>query len=390
MEVPRFDQWSSGEFDAVQLARSIVSKSKDIETAFYVIDLDDPPRKLKLWREVLPRVQPHYAVKCNPNKVLLKVLVGLGIGFDCASRNEIRLVLSLGADPQKIVYAHTIKSPTSIHFAREKGIRRMTFDNVKELQKIKEHFPEALLILRLRVVDEDCYTMTDKFGCPPEDIPSVVGAAKNLGLNLHGFSFHVGCQSEKDRTSVTALQVCKDAEKVARQFGYTPKLIDIGGGFDCNKGDEQTFKQIAGGISTACDSLFPASEGYEVISEPGTFFVGSACSICAMIVGKRYLRGMTQLYLNESVYISFNRALFGDSHIKLQPLKGSEIFDKTSIGENLQPTRIYGVSLDGIDRIIPCWQLPEMEIGDWILLYNQGAYSEAIESSFNMLDSPDR
>ncbi|XP_003740288.2 ornithine decarboxylase 1 [Galendromus occidentalis] len=390
MDVPYLDVWSSAGPDPVQLARSIVSCRKNEETAFYVIDLDDLSFKLKLWREVLPRIEPHYAVKCNFNKVILKALVGLGVGFDCASKNEMRLLLSLGADPSKIVYAHPIKCPTYIRFAKERGIYRMTFDNERELEKIRDHFPEALLILRLRVVEKDCYTMTDKFGCPLDNVPSVLDAMRRLGLNLHGFSFHVGSQSQEDGTSVRALRVCKDAEKIALDFGCAPKLIDIGGGFDCNRGKETSFRKIAETIGTECDSLFPASEGYEIISEPGTFFVGSACSVCAMIVGKRDLKGMTQLYLNESVYVSLHMALCGDSYIQLQPLSGSEIFEKHTVGEGLYPTRIYGVSLDGIDRIIPCWQLPEMEIGDWILLFNQGAYSETIETPFNMLESPDR
>ena len=45
-----------------------------------IIDLYDQ------WMSVLPSVTPFYAVKCNNDPVLLKVLAELGTGFDCASK----------------------------------------------------------------------------------------------------------------------------------------------------------------------------------------------------------------------------------------------------------------------------------------------------------------
>ena len=45
-----------------------------------VIDLYDQ------WMSVLPNVTPFYAVKCNNDPILLKVLAELGVGFDCASK----------------------------------------------------------------------------------------------------------------------------------------------------------------------------------------------------------------------------------------------------------------------------------------------------------------
>ena len=38
------------------------------------------------WTAALPNIHPFYAVKCNSDPVLLKVLASLGAGFDCASK----------------------------------------------------------------------------------------------------------------------------------------------------------------------------------------------------------------------------------------------------------------------------------------------------------------
>lgn len=43
-------------------------------------------RKLRLWNESLPWIQPHYAVKSNPYNKLLTDFVNNGAGLDCASK----------------------------------------------------------------------------------------------------------------------------------------------------------------------------------------------------------------------------------------------------------------------------------------------------------------
>lgn len=40
------------------------------------------------------------------------MLAALGTGFDCASPAEIDAVLGMGVPPERIVYAHPVKSPS--------------------------------------------------------------------------------------------------------------------------------------------------------------------------------------------------------------------------------------------------------------------------------------
>jgi len=51
------------------------------------------------WNTLLPDVEPFYAVKSNPDPVIVKLLSALGCGFDCATQSEMDLVLNgLGSD----------------------------------------------------------------------------------------------------------------------------------------------------------------------------------------------------------------------------------------------------------------------------------------------------
>lgn len=57
-------------------------------------NLDDLYKKYIRWITKLPRVKPFYAVKCNSTPAVLKMLSGLGTGFDCASKVKCLKIMS--------------------------------------------------------------------------------------------------------------------------------------------------------------------------------------------------------------------------------------------------------------------------------------------------------
>ena len=63
------------------------------------------------------------------------------------------LLLLIGVDTTRIVYANPCKAIPEIRFAKERGVPVMTFDNAEELHKLKQHFSDCQLLLRIRVED---------------------------------------------------------------------------------------------------------------------------------------------------------------------------------------------------------------------------------------------
>ncbi|KAJ7830404.1 ornithine decarboxylase [Mycena olivaceomarginata] len=77
----------------VHLRNGVMNASRsadpDAENAFFVADLSQVYRQHLRWQACLPEIQPFYAVKCNPDPYVLRLLAALGTGFDCASNGEI-------------------------------------------------------------------------------------------------------------------------------------------------------------------------------------------------------------------------------------------------------------------------------------------------------------
>ncbi|XP_061099389.1 ornithine decarboxylase 1-like [Conger conger] len=111
-------------------------RAEESKEAFFVADLGEVVRRYQLWVREMPRVTPFYAVKCNDSLPIVKTLAALQTGFDCASKCEMHLITSLGVDPSRIIFSHTIKPPTYLKYATSLGIQKMTFDNEAELVKI--------------------------------------------------------------------------------------------------------------------------------------------------------------------------------------------------------------------------------------------------------------
>lgn len=135
-------------------------------------------------------------MKCNTDPTLLKLLSDLGTGFDCASIEELRSVLSLGVDPSRIVFANPCKTASSLVFARRVGVMHTTFDNLDELDTIKAYHPDAELVLRIFASDSDALIdFGEKFGASIESTPLLLRRARELNLTVTGVSFHVGTSS---------------------------------------------------------------------------------------------------------------------------------------------------------------------------------------------------
>lgn len=139
--------------------------SKDSDDSILICNISDVIEKHKIWTETMPRVIPHYgkfilyrisfffnkryftAVKANAHPLVIKVLSKLGAGYDCASKGEIEKVLSLGVEPDKIIFANPAKFPSHIEYAKKHCVDLMTFDSAMELYKTKNIYPNARYVL---------------------------------------------------------------------------------------------------------------------------------------------------------------------------------------------------------------------------------------------------
>ncbi|RDX46258.1 ornithine decarboxylase [Lentinus brumalis] len=365
----------------------------DAEKAFFVADLSAVYKQHERWKKLLPEIEPFYAVKCNPDPYVLRLLAALGTGFDCASNNEINAVLALGVAPERIIFANPCKATSFIRSAAKARVDMMTFDNTDELYKIARTHPGAQLVVRILTDDSKALCRLGlKFGAPMHTVPALLAKARELGLDVVGVSFHVGSGSTDPFAFADAVERARAAFDMGAAAGYKFTLLDVGGGFE-----DASFEQTAGVLADAINRFFPVRDGLRIIAEPGRYYVSKAFSLATNIIARRAPpeqqadadvssdpeQPSVMYYINDGVYGAFNCIMF--DHQAPQPfvlsLNGSF---HVPASVPLRAASVWGPTCDSLDCVCAVTQLPGgLQVGDWLGWENMGAYTVCAASMFN-------
>ena len=356
---------------------------KKHRTPLFIIDHDIIRENYRRFKKALPRVLAYYAVKANSEPEIIKTLFNEGSSFDVASYNEFIGVYNL-IDKwrerkkeffiwDKIIFSNTIKDRDTLRKIN-KYEPLVTYDNMDELKKIKEHCKKAGLILRLKVPDTGSQVeMASKFGAEPSDASRLIKKSFDLGLKVEGLSFHVGSQCTNFENYVAALSITSEIFNEARKRGYKLDIIDIGGGFpvlyDYNV---PRFEKLAEILNKEFDRLFP--EDTEIIAEPGRFLVATSSTLVSEIIGKARRDGKIFYHINDGVYQTFS-GVVNDHWIPN--------FHSFKRGTK-EICAVVGQTCDSFDKISLAEHLPKnLGIGDYLYTENIGAYSIVSSTKFN-------
>ncbi|MGA2261963.1 MAG: type III PLP-dependent enzyme [Acidobacteriota bacterium] len=351
-------------------------------TPVVVIDHEILRGNYAKFKKHLPKVQAYYAVKANPAPEIVRTLYQAGASFDAASLPEFMLVYDrikhLPAGEQqdfiwdKIIFANTTKTKETLQ-ALDRYKPLVTYDNLNELHKIRQYAPHAGVVLRLRVPNTGSMVeLSSKFGCDPGEAVDLILEAFRVGLEVEGLSFHVGSQCTNFENFVQALNMAAAVVREAKTRGHEIKILDIGGGFPVAYNRHvKPFSVLAKVINAEINRLFPAD--IQILAEPGRFFVATAATLVARIIGKAMRDGKTSYFIDDSVYHTFSGIIFDHCQYHIKAFKQG----KTEI------CAVFGQTCDGLDTISQSEELPDLEIDDLVYSENIGAYSHASSTWFN-------
>ena len=352
-------------------------------TPLFIIDHDQLRRNLAEFNRWLPRVQPYFAVKANPNPEIIRTLYRAGASFDVASWPEFQLVHENIKDlPEaerqafiwdKIIYSHPIKANETLR-ALDQYKPLVTYDNLEEIRKVQRYAPHVGMLLRLRVPNTGAMVeLSSKFGAEPGEAVDLIAASEAAGLTVEGLSFHVGSQTTNFQNFVQALNMASEIFKEARLRGFHKmNQLDIGGGFPAPYDENvKPLKELADILNDTIARLFP--EDVAILAEPGRFLVATACTSVSEVIGKAHRDGRQCYYINDGVYHTYSGQLFDHCHYPVWPFKDGPT----------QLCAVFGPTCDALDTITLAEPLPDLELGDLVYSENIGAYSHASSTSFN-------
>ncbi|XP_056636352.1 ornithine decarboxylase-like isoform X1 [Diorhabda sublineata] len=346
---------------------------------FFLCNVNELILKYREWKRLFPNVDPFYAVKCNDSRIVLEIIAALGLGFSCVSKEEIRRIISLNVPANKIIFANPTKKISHIVYAATEGVDLLTFDNEHELYKISDCHPSSKLIMRVCTKEPNNNGVIRKFGAlPGQEVHHLLTVAKSLNLNIVGVVFHVeNPQNIEEYTR--AIEITKMVFNTGQELGYNFNIVDIGGGFSgAHEGDITNVAEI---IRSSLSYYFQGNE-VKFVAEPGRYFVETAFKLVSYIHSKRTMSdGIRMYHLDIGVYSGLAPIIF-KRFFTCKPLQ-------KEMSEPLYPSILWGPTCDSTDKISEDIDyLPLMDIGEWFIFENTGAYTLPITYEFNGFTLP--
>jgi ornithine decarboxylase len=326
----------------------------------------------------LPSITPHYAVKANPDPIILKWLKeSATVNVDCASPAEMKLALAAGYKPSQIIYANTMKSVNDVPEAADLGVSLTTIDSVEGAEQIAAQDgwrPDVLV--RLAVDDSAARSpFSIKFGAAQPEWKKIMDALRALKLPFKGVSFHVGSGSASPAAFSKAIKKCWHFQEHT-DCGPMP-IVDIGGGF---LHEEESFAGVAGAINEEI-ARWPGKKPAKWIAEPGRFFCNPVQTMHVPIVFAKENDECVRYIIDDSIYGQFNSIVMDHSRPEW-----------VMVDANLWPVNrprttknalFFGKTCDSMDFIAMEKNAPKYEVGDVMIFPNMGAYTSATATTFN-------
>lgn len=353
---------------------------KNIETPFLLMDREKVKEKASLIGQNIRNSKVFYAVKANPDIEVIKLADKLGMGFEIASEGELKLLSSIGVEPERIISSNPVKTFKFLKMAASYGVSYFAYDSEDEVDKMARLLPGCNVYVRLSVPNEGSeWPLSKKFGVEIDKAAELLFYAGEKGLNPVGVTFHVGSQCTNIYNWNSALDKARALWDIAERKGIKLSLLNIGGGYPIkytkNVVDVDAIEKNADRLIR---DKFPRD--VKILIEPGRAVVGDAGIFVTSVIGKANRGDDNYLYIDVGVFNGLMESVGG--------IKYSYIVETSRQTRYKRKWTVAGPSCDSFDVIDKNVNLPEPEIGGLMLILSGGAYTISYASEFNGFSIP--
>ena len=375
-------------------------------TPLYVLDEDVIRRNCRTYVEAIHECfgqasAPLFASKALSFKGIYPIVESEGMCVDVVSPGEIYTALAAGFPAEKMFFHGTNKTDPEIEYGVDSGIGYFVVDNLNELEVLnkvcEERGVRQKVLLRL-TCGLDPHTLEaintgrvdSQFGVPIDTGQADVFVKKALecgSIDLVGFHSHAGSQIfESDSFNLQAEILVSYAAKVRDEFGYTIKVLNIGGGFGVRYTEEdpvldipERIREIKRHLQSACDKH--GMEFDAVFMEPGRSIVADAGVTLYQTGGVKEVKG----YRN---YVTVDGGMTDNPRFALYRARYT-VLNASRAGEAADyECTVAGRCCESGDRIAEYVKIAKPQRGDIIAVLTTGAYNYSMASNYNRVPRP--
>jgi diaminopimelate decarboxylase len=342
----------------------------------------------RAYREAAPDAQVVYGTKAFPSLAILRLFAEAGLGADVSTAGELEFARRAGIPGERLVVHGNNKEDELLRDATA-ARALIVLDSLAELDRARGWGATRFLIRVTPGIEADTHEAVktahhgSKFGLPPDDALE----ALELAGDAEGLHVHVGSQLQHFGASLMTVDwVAGFAARARAELGWTPRVVDLGGGLGVRHVLEDppfTVEEFVGGLVGELGRAWrlqglPAPQ---LILEPGRSLVSRAGVTLYSVGGvKRASAATTYVTIDGGMSDNPRPALYGARYTALLANRAEE-----------PPAGAYAVAgkhCESGDVLIERVELPEPERGDVLAVPVTGAYTLAMSSTYNAVPRP--
>ena len=372
-------------------------------TPLYVLDEETIRAVCRDYKKAFSKykkVRMMYASKALCTMGTSVLISSEGFGFDVVSGGEIYTLYKAGIDMSNVLFNGNNKSIDELNLALDLGVGRISVDNFLELSLLNELAKSKNLVanILLRITPGiECHTheyiqtghLDSKFGFDLTQIDEAVDLILNTysNLKLHGLHAHIGSQIFETKVYHDEIEILiKELSRLDEKFNLKLNEINIGGGL----GVKYTEKDVPPSTYEIADviinSLNENIQKYKI--EPPTVFLEPGRSVISTAGVTLYTLGSSKQVPHGKKYVAVDGGMADNIRPAMYEAEYiAQIANKPDF-ELSQNVTIAGRFCESGDILIKDINLPEIEEGDILCVFNTGAYNYSMASNYNRVQKP--
>ena len=365
--------------------------SKVYPTPFHLYDEKGIRQNAKAVKEAFawnPGFKEYFAVKATPNPYLINILREYGCGCDCSSLTELMLSEAMGVSGSDIMFSSNDTPAEEYAYAAKLGaiINLDDITHIEFVEKILGKLPETM---SCRYNPGGVFKMSNgimdnpgdaKFGFTTEQMFEGYRILKEKGVKNFGMhAFLASNTVTNEYYPMLAKEMFELAVKLEKETGADIKFINLSGGVGIPyKPDQEPndIRIIGEGVRKVYEEvLVPAGMGdVAIYTEMGRFMMGPYGQLVTQAIHEKHTH---KEYIGvDACAVNLMRpAMYGAYH-HITVLGKEESFCNHKYD-------VTGSLCENNDKFAVDRMLPEIEVGDYLVIHDTGAHGYAMGYNYN-------
>ncbi len=364
---------------------------KEYPTPFHLYDEKGIRENVKVLKEAFSwndGYKEYFAVKANPNPFLIDILQEYGCGCDCSSYTELLLSDAIGASGEDIMFSSNATPAKEYELADKLGaiINLDDITHIDFLEQTIGHIPETISCRYnpgglFKISNDIMDNPGDaKYGMTTEQLFEAFRTLKAKGAKEFGIhAFLASNTVTNEYYPMLAKVLFEIAVKLQEETGAHIKFINLSGGIGIPYRPEQEpndIRVIGEGVRKVYEEvLVPAGMGdVAIYTELGRFVTGPYGCLVTTAIHEKHTH---KEYIGcDACAVNLMRpAMYGAYH------------HITVMGKEEEPHDhkydITGSLCENNDKFAIDRMLPEIEVGDLLVIHDTGAHGYSMGYNYN-------